>query len=90
MKEIIFVIAGSFHQFKEYCKYKGFKLLKEDIHEDKDGNEIRYARGKRDLSGREIKKIIEVGTYWESNVLGDVSEEWLEQIFHTTVERDFY
>ena len=90
MKEIIFVIAGSFHQFKEYCMYKGFKLLKENIHEDEEGNEIRYAREMRDLEGRHIKKIIEVGSYWESNIFRNVTESYLEQAFHTTVERDFY
>ncbi len=90
MKEIIFVIAGSFHQFKEYGKYKGFKPLKENIYEDKDGNEIRYAREMRDLEGRNIKKIIEVGRFWESNIFRNITESYLEQVFHTTVERDFY
>jgi hypothetical protein len=88
MKEKIFIIAGSYHQFNDYCKHKNFKPVKSDIFENEEGIELHYASQINKLYGQDIKKIIFVGIYWENECLKNKTPEELCFFKRTIIEYD--
>ena len=89
-KVSIFVIAGSLLQFKDYCRCKEFRPVQKSVWEDKEGNKVRYASNKHDLQGRNIKKLIYIGNYWDSSVLGFDTVDSLARKLNTDYEFDYY
>ena len=58
MKEVIFVITGSFQQFEQYCKHKEYRSVKYNLFEDMEGNEVRFLRKIRCPKEIRVKKVM--------------------------------